>query len=150
MEAAISCHFLPSLGPPCCKVRVVDVFSMPQSGNSVSVEAVDPVFQAKMLDMLKQTGRRPGKGRIRGKLSSWFLWLAGWFDMFDFDVVTVIPIVERPTFDFAQSHPHRKMVGGDRWSRLFFCYCISILLWSFQNGNRKCSFLQKRSLHGKW
>lgn len=38
-------------------VRVVDVFSMPQSGNSVSVEAVDPVFQARMLDMLKQTGR---------------------------------------------------------------------------------------------
>eukprot|EP00931_Biecheleriopsis_adriatica_P005903 TRINITY_DN107380_c0_g1_i1.p1 TRINITY_DN107380_c0_g1~~TRINITY_DN107380_c0_g1_i1.p1 ORF type:complete len:317 (-),score=90.57 TRINITY_DN107380_c0_g1_i1:94-1044(-) len=38
-------------------VRVVDVFSMPQSGNSVSVEAVDPVFQTKMLDMLKQTGR---------------------------------------------------------------------------------------------
>ena len=30
---------------------------MPQSGNSVSVEAVDPVFQTKMLDMLKQTGR---------------------------------------------------------------------------------------------
>jgi len=38
-------------------VRVVDVFSMPQSGNSVTVEAVDPVFQMKMLDMLKQTGR---------------------------------------------------------------------------------------------
>merc|ERR1719350_1347328 len=38
-------------------VRVIDVFSMPQSGNSVSVEAVDPVFQTKMLDMLKQTGR---------------------------------------------------------------------------------------------
>lgn len=38
-------------------VRVVDVFSMPQSGNSVSVEAVDPVFQTKMLDMLKQTQR---------------------------------------------------------------------------------------------
>ena len=38
-------------------VRVVDVFSMPQSGNSVSVEAVDPVFQQKMLEMLKQTGR---------------------------------------------------------------------------------------------
>merc|ERR1719453_95087 len=38
-------------------VRVVDVFSMPQSGNSVGVEAVDPVFQTKMLDMLKQTGR---------------------------------------------------------------------------------------------
>jgi len=39
------------------KITVVDVFSMPQSGNSVSVEAVDPVFQTKMLDMLKQTGR---------------------------------------------------------------------------------------------
>jgi len=30
---------------------------MPQSGTVVSVEAVDPVFQTKMLDMLKQTGR---------------------------------------------------------------------------------------------
>jgi 26S proteasome regulatory subunit N11 len=38
-------------------VRVVDVFSMPQSGNSVSVEAVDPVFQTKMLEMLQRTGR---------------------------------------------------------------------------------------------
>jgi len=38
-------------------VRVVDVFSMPQSGNSVTVEAVDPVYQTNMLDMLKQTGR---------------------------------------------------------------------------------------------
>merc|ERR1719156_138739 len=38
-------------------VRVIDVFSMPQSGNSVSVEAVDPVFQTNMLEMLKQTGR---------------------------------------------------------------------------------------------
>lgn len=38
-------------------VTVVDVFAMPQSGTGVSVEAVDPVFQAKMLDMLKQTGR---------------------------------------------------------------------------------------------
>ena len=37
-------------------VRVDDVFAMPQSGTGVSVEAVDPVFQAKMLDMLKQTG----------------------------------------------------------------------------------------------
>ena len=33
-------------------VRVVDVFAMPQSGTGVSVEAVDPVFQTKMLDML--------------------------------------------------------------------------------------------------
>lgn len=38
-------------------VRVVDVFAMPQSGTGVSVEAVDPVFQQQMLEMLKQTGR---------------------------------------------------------------------------------------------
>merc|ERR1711903_281457 len=38
-------------------VRVVDVFAMPQSGTGESEEAVDPVFQTKMLDMLKQTGR---------------------------------------------------------------------------------------------
>ncbi|CAK4082458.1 unnamed protein product [Aphanomyces euteiches] len=38
-------------------VVCLDVFAMPQSGTGVSVEAVDPVFQTKMLDMLKQTGR---------------------------------------------------------------------------------------------
>jgi 26S proteasome regulatory subunit N11 len=38
-------------------VRVVDVFAMPQSGTSVSVVSVDPVFQTKMMDMLRQTGR---------------------------------------------------------------------------------------------
>eukprot|EP01132_Coremiostelium_polycephalum_P001356 gene1356-1712_t len=38
-------------------IRVIDVFAMPQSGTTVSVEAIDPVFQTKMLDMLKQTGR---------------------------------------------------------------------------------------------
>jgi 26S proteasome regulatory subunit N11 len=38
-------------------VLVVDVFAMPQSGTGVSVEAVDPVFQTAMLDMLKQTNR---------------------------------------------------------------------------------------------
>jgi 26S proteasome regulatory subunit N11 len=38
-------------------IRVIDVFAMPQSGTGVSVEAVDPVFQTHMLDMLKQTGR---------------------------------------------------------------------------------------------
>eukprot|EP00904_Undaria_pinnatifida_P011522 jgi/Undpi1/74/HiC_scaffold_1.g00074.m1 len=38
-------------------VNCIDVFAMPQSGTGVSVEAVDPVFQTKMLDMLKQTGR---------------------------------------------------------------------------------------------
>ncbi len=38
-------------------VQCVDVFAMPQSGTSVSVESVDYVFQQQMLDMLKQTGR---------------------------------------------------------------------------------------------
>lgn len=38
-------------------IHVVDVFAMPQSGTGVSVEAVDDIFQTKMMDMLKQTGR---------------------------------------------------------------------------------------------
>lgn len=38
-------------------VRVIDVFAMPQSGTGVSVEAVDPVFQMNMLEMLKQVER---------------------------------------------------------------------------------------------
>merc|ERR1719169_34133 len=38
-------------------INCVDVFAMPQSGTGVSVEAVDPVFQTKMLEMLEQTGR---------------------------------------------------------------------------------------------
>jgi len=38
-------------------VRVVDVFAMPQSGTGVSVEAVDPVFQMKMVEFLRQTNR---------------------------------------------------------------------------------------------
>mmetsp|Transcript_29474 Transcript_29474/g.54109 ORF Transcript_29474/g.54109 Transcript_29474/m.54109 type:complete len:313 (-) Transcript_29474:375-1313(-) len=38
-------------------VKVVDVFAMPQSGTGVSVEAVDPVFQTRMLDMLRQVDR---------------------------------------------------------------------------------------------
>ncbi|XP_058744799.1 26S proteasome non-ATPase regulatory subunit 14 homolog [Vicia villosa] len=47
-------------------VRVVDVFSMSQSGTGVSVEVVDHVFQTNMLDMLKQTG-------------SWQYWLEIFF-----------------------------------------------------------------------
>eukprot|EP00494_Astrolonche_serrata_P030773 UN31041 len=39
-------------------IKVVDVFAMPQSGTSVSVEAVDPVFQQQMVDMLGQTNRK--------------------------------------------------------------------------------------------
>lgn len=38
-------------------VQVIDVFAMPQSGTTVSVESVDHVFQQRMVDMLKQTGR---------------------------------------------------------------------------------------------
>ena len=38
-------------------VCVVDVFAMPQSGTSVSVEVVNHVFQTNMLNMLKQTGQ---------------------------------------------------------------------------------------------
>lgn len=38
-------------------IHVKDVFAMPQSGTGVSVEAVDDVFQTKMMDMLRQTGR---------------------------------------------------------------------------------------------
>ncbi|KAH7106394.1 Mov34-domain-containing protein [Auriculariales sp. MPI-PUGE-AT-0066] len=38
-------------------VQVVDVFAMPQSGTTITVESVDHVFQTKMMDMLKQTGR---------------------------------------------------------------------------------------------
>jgi len=38
-------------------IHCVDVFAMPQSGTTVSVESVDHVFQAAMLEMLKQTGR---------------------------------------------------------------------------------------------
>lgn len=45
------------LGPHRPQIRVIDVFAMPQSGTGVSVEAVDPVFQTRMLDMLKQVGR---------------------------------------------------------------------------------------------
>ena len=43
-------------------VRVVDVFAMPQSGTGVSVEAVDPVFQMRMMEMLRQTGRYAAAG----------------------------------------------------------------------------------------
>ena len=38
-------------------ITCVDVFAMPQHGTGVSVEAVDPVFQQEMIDMLNQTGR---------------------------------------------------------------------------------------------
>lgn len=49
--------FILSISPDVLIRHRIDVFAMPQSGTGVSVEAVDPVFQTKMLDMLKQTGR---------------------------------------------------------------------------------------------
>lgn len=38
-------------------IHCVDVFAMPQSGTTVSVESVDHVFQTQMVSLLKQTGR---------------------------------------------------------------------------------------------
>lgn len=38
-------------------ITVVDVFSMPQSGTTISVESVDPVYTLNFMEMLKQTGR---------------------------------------------------------------------------------------------
>jgi 26S proteasome regulatory subunit N11 len=38
-------------------INCVDVFAMPQTGSTVSVESVDEVFQTRMMEMLKQTGR---------------------------------------------------------------------------------------------
>lgn len=65
-------------------VRVVDVFAMPQSGTGVSVEAVDPVFQTKMLDMLKQVGRWVTSGcpsavcMLPGHITSTMLYAMHW------------------------------------------------------------------------
>lgn len=38
-------------------VKCIDVFAMPQSGTETSIEAIDEEFQARMHEMLKQTGR---------------------------------------------------------------------------------------------
>jgi 26S proteasome regulatory subunit N11 len=38
-------------------IKVVDVFSMPQTASSVSVESVDSVYQQQMYELLKVTGR---------------------------------------------------------------------------------------------
>ena len=57
-------------------VKVVDVFAMPQSGTGVSVEAVDPVFQTKMLDMLKQTGRWVCRWGLQGQSAAQGRWRA--------------------------------------------------------------------------
>lgn len=38
-------------------IKVVDVFAMPQKGSTVTIEDVDSVFQARMMGMLRETGR---------------------------------------------------------------------------------------------
>ena len=38
-------------------IQVVDVFSMPQMGTTISVESVDPVYQLDFMEMMKQVGR---------------------------------------------------------------------------------------------
>ena len=38
-------------------ITCVDVFSMPQSGTTISVESVDPVYQQQFMDMMKQVGQ---------------------------------------------------------------------------------------------
>ena len=56
--------------------KVVDVFAMPQSGTGTSVEAVDPVFQAKMLEMLKQTDRKENCVGWYHSHPGWGCWLS--------------------------------------------------------------------------
>ena len=62
-HAAVGHRALPFLSPECsssspCVLSLVPVpVACALDVQGVSVEAVDPVFQAKMLDMLKQTGR---------------------------------------------------------------------------------------------
>ena len=38
-------------------VKCIDVFAMPQAGTEATIEAIDEAFQARMVEMLKQTGR---------------------------------------------------------------------------------------------
>jgi 26S proteasome regulatory subunit N11 len=58
-------------------VKVIDVFAMPQRGTSMSVEAVDPVFQQQMMEMLKQTGRPEVVVGWYHSHPGWDVWLSG-------------------------------------------------------------------------
>ena len=65
-------------------VQVIDVFAMPQSGTTVTVESVDHVFQQKMVEMLKQTGRYVFLARHVARLISILLaqrpeMVVGWY-----------------------------------------------------------------------
>ena len=55
--------------------------------------------------------------------TSWMVWL------FDFDVVTEISDCRATHFWFRSIPPSSQ---NGKWSRLFFCYCIFIHLWSFK------------------
>jgi len=57
--------------------KCIDVFAMPQSGTSVSVESVDPAFQAEMLEMLKQTERDENCVGWYHSHPGWGCWLSG-------------------------------------------------------------------------
>lgn len=58
-------------------VKVVDVFAMPQRGTSMTVEAVDPVFQTDMAEALKQTGRHEVVVGWYHSHPGWGCWLSG-------------------------------------------------------------------------
>lgn len=58
-------------------VKVVDVFAMPQRGTSMTVEAVDPVFQQQMMEMLRQTGRPEAVVGWYHSHPGWGCWLSG-------------------------------------------------------------------------
>jgi 26S proteasome regulatory subunit N11 len=38
-------------------ITVIDVFAMPQSGTTVSVESIDDAYQQQMMELMKQVGR---------------------------------------------------------------------------------------------
>lgn len=58
-------------------ISVVDVFSMPQSGTTISVESVDPIYQQQFMDMAKQTGRDEICVGWYHSHPGWGCWLSG-------------------------------------------------------------------------
>ena len=38
-------------------ITVIDVFALPQSGTTVSVESIDDAYQQQMMELMKQVGR---------------------------------------------------------------------------------------------
>ena len=58
-------------------IEVVDVFSMPQTGTTISVESVDPVYQQNFMDMMKQVGRDQICVGWYHSHPGWGCWLSG-------------------------------------------------------------------------